>query len=388
MLRTRFSCHHRRSRRPLSSAPIWALSASVGLSAGCLRGSTQGELESGDDGVQLDSQGGSGQAGDDGALPDLSNDEGPSEDVGDGTGAEGPAEGEGGDSMCPDQTLAFTPQIPTVVLLLDQSSSMNASFDDTIRWDAVERALFDDTQGVVKALEDEIRFGMTLYSSENGNEGDVCPMLIEAAPALGNHVTLRDLYAGQSWIEDTPTGESIAATSAALADFDEPGQKIIVLATDGEPDTCAEPDPQNGQPEAVAAAAASHAADIDLFVISVGEEISRDHLQDLADAGVGRTGAPFYTATDSQAMIDAFRDIIDGVRSCIFDLEVELKLDKAHLGQVLVNGDELIFDDANGWRANNSGQIELLGTACEAIQSGDVEIHVEFPCDTFDPPAR
>ena len=35
-----------------------------------------------------------------------------------------------------------------------------------------------------------------------------------------------------------------------------PGDKVIVLATDGEPDTCAEPNPQNGQGVAVAAAAA------------------------------------------------------------------------------------------------------------------------------------
>ena len=31
------------------------------------------------------------------------------------------------------------------------------------------------------------------------------------------------------------------------------GINRVILATDGEPDTCAEPNPQNGQPEAIAA---------------------------------------------------------------------------------------------------------------------------------------
>ena len=64
-----------------------------------------------------------------------------------------------------------------------------------------------------------------------------------------------------------------------------PGPKYIVLATDGEPDTCAVPNPSNGQPEAIAAAPSSFAKGIPLFYISVGTDVSATLAQAMANAG-------------------------------------------------------------------------------------------------------
>src|SRR5690606_6528892 len=68
------------------------------------------------------------------------------------------------DSMdCPDVSVAITPTIPTVLLLLDQSYSMTINFGaGTNRWDAVYDTLFDPQEGVVYMLHDRVRFGMTL----------------------------------------------------------------------------------------------------------------------------------------------------------------------------------------------------------------------------------
>ena len=316
------------------------------------------------------------------AWPQITPDPGTGETT---TGGGSNLEG-GGKTECPLQELNFTPEALTVTFLIDQSESMRHEFDGTTRWDAVRRSLFEEPDGVVVQLGKEIQFGVSLYTSLGGNlNGDVCPQITSVAPQIDNLTELQQMYDGQTWVDDTPTGESIDHVVGELLSIQ--GRKIIVLATDGEPDTCAVPTPQNGQLEAVTAATDSHDKGIDLFVMSLGYDISEVHLQDMADAGSGVEGAPFYQPLDSNEMVEDFRDIVNGVRSCNLDLDVVLKLNKAHLGSVQVNGHILAYNDPNGWRVVDPRKIELLGLACDAIQTGEVDIRIDFPCDTYYPPA-
>jgi hypothetical protein len=157
-----------------------------------------------------------------------------------------------------------------------------------------------------------------------------------------------------------------------------------VLATDGEPDTCAEPNPQNGQPESVAAAQAAFAAGIETFIISVGADVSNAHLQDMANAGhgvqMGDPNAEFYLALDQAALLDAFGDILAGVRSCQLDLDTGLTDADAASCSVEVNGTIVPFGDANGWQLNNPNEVELLGSACDALQTGTSSVQMECAC--------
>lgn len=302
--------------------------------------------------------------------------------------AEGEESGEGDGGTCDLFELDLTPQTPTLLLLVDQSGSMTADFDNTTRWDAIRTTLLDPQNGVVATLESDIRFGLTLYTSNDGDAGGMCPILIETPPAIDNFAAIETAFDNSGGPQvDTPTGESIAAVTPGLVADAAPGDKYIVLATDGEPDTCAEPNPQNGQDEAVMAAEAAFSMGIRTFVISVGDEVSDAHLQDMANAGAGvQQGDPdatFYKALDQQALIDAFDDIIQGVRDCRIDLNDPIFPDKANLCTVSVNDMDIPFDDPDGWQVNGASEIELVGSACMSIQDGDVTVGMKCDCEAL-----
>ncbi|NVB38665.1 VWA domain-containing protein [Pseudenhygromyxa sp. WMMC2535] len=284
---------------------------------------------------------------------------------------------------CPSLNVILIPQTPTMVLLVDQSGSMDSDFGSGSRWTTIQDVLAGQG-GIVQQFAASIRFGLTLYSSMDGNEGGECPMLTEVAPALDNFTAIESTLLGAAPIDETPTGESLGVVADQLAALDLAGGKYIVLATDGEPDTCAEPNPQNGQQQAVDAATAAYQQGIETFVISVGDEVSEAHLQDMANAGrgvaEGDADAPFYQALDEAALISAFEEIVAGVRTCRLDLDASLSAEQAADCTVRVNGDEVGLDDADGWQVSGTQEIELLGAACDALQQDTSSVRMECAC--------
>jgi hypothetical protein len=303
--------------------------------------------------------------------------------IGDGGTFDGPF-GDG----CINEKITFEKQIPTVVLLIDQSGSMTENFGGGNRWDVLYDALMNQSTGIVKLLENEVRFGLALYTGTD-NE---CPKLTEVTMALGNYNAIDAVYGQAAPDSETPTGESIDAVVTTLVPYTEPGPKVIVLATDGEPDTCAVPNPQNGQPEAVAAAQNAHAQGIETYIISVGATVSVGHMQDMANAGKGvpvggSQNEPYYQALDQQALYDAFQTIIYGVRPCTLQLNGTVDPSKAGQGSVSLDGNPLGYNDPDGWKLNSPSEIELVGAACDAIKEGDHSIDINFPCGVFQPPS-
>lgn len=300
--------------------------------------------------------------------------------------------GAGGASAdaCADVVVKFEKQIPTVMLLIDQSGSMTAAFGNGDRWSELYKTLMDPATGIVKTLQNDVRFGLALYTSNGGSAGGVCPMLTKVPIAISNYTAIDAVYAPEAPVGDTPTGESITSVTKDLEAFAQPGPKIIVLATDGEPDTCAEPNPQNGQPESIAAAQAAYTKNVKTFVIAVGAEVSLGHLQDVANAGAGKPiggadKAPFYQALDKQALIKAFDEIINGVRSCVLKLNGTVDAASAGAGKVFLDGSAIGYNDPDGWKLNAPDEIELVGASCAAIKQGDHSISVEFPCGIVTP---
>jgi hypothetical protein len=283
-----------------------------------------------------------------------------------------------------------TPVTPTVVLLVDQSGSMTSGFSGQSRWDAVYETLMDADDGVVKPLEDRIRFGLALYTSKKGFEGGECPMLREVTPATGNHAAIDAVFAPEQPIEDTPTGESLQAVADGLAALDLDGPKAIVLATDGEPDTCEQPNPQNGQAESLAAAQAAFDLDIRTYVISVGDEVSDSHLQQMANAGVGfdpqgGENAPFYKAFDADDLLDAFENIIGDVVTCEYDVDGIVDLGLACEGSVVLDGEPL--QCGVEWEMADASTLRLLGSACQTLKDGkEHELDASWPCGTVEVP--
>jgi hypothetical protein len=321
---------------------------------------------------------------------------------GDGSGSGEP------DASCP--ALHFTPNgvIPTVELLLDQSGSMNANYGPNntrpTRWEALRTALIDPTNGVVTKLAGQVVFGAALYSNKSHDEGGIqvgnppCPTLTKRPRAINNLAPIQNLLQANP-DEDTPTGESI---DAIVADFaaNPPANnspKIIVLATDGLPDTCADADPPQTNPVdprqlatnavSVAAAQRAFAAGIKLFFLFIGNDQAGNHPQEMANAGVGldpTTGrAPFYVATNPTELTQAFSTIVGGIVSCDLRLDSQLDPKDAPSGTVTIDNRVLMF--GTEWTLDNDGiTIHILGNACTMLKnSTHPVVDAAFPCGTI-----
>jgi hypothetical protein len=280
-------------------------------------------------------------------------------------------------------------EIPIVMLLLDQSSSMNEPFPGAIdRWRAMRDSLIDPATGVVAALEHAIEFGATLYTSHDGDAGGLCPVLIDVPPAADNYQPIADMLYDNAPDDDTPTGEAIDAVVATMVARGNPRgvPRYLVLATDGEPDRCADPDTQDGQTLAIAAADNAFGEGIRMFVLGVSSDIGAPHLQDVANAGAGREvgGAenePYFTADDADQIADAFTTILGELRSCTFTIDGTVDLEVADQGDVRLNDRRLTYDDDDGWRLLDGETLELVGTACDEFRfTANVELTAEFPC--------
>jgi hypothetical protein len=318
-----------------------------------------------------------------------------------GTGGTGGTGNTGGNGC---QSVQVTPTftVPNVMFLVDQSGSMVENFGGGLdRWEAAHSAI----TGIVSDLDSIVRFGLTTYTSDNGNSNLPCPRLpvagnpLAASPRVdfglnsGSEIGNNSIYPSSYPSDaggDTPTGDSIDALVSIIQADPPPaeGPTIIVLATDGEPDTCEQPNPQNGQAEAVSAAAAAHAVGLDLFILSVGDEVGAAHLQDMANVGVGLAedgsegNAPYWVGNNPQELSDAFREIIGASISCEVQIDKPFDdVDKAcNEGDVRLNGTPLSCPD--DWRVKPGvdNVIELLGSACDTFKSGSSTLTAEFPC--------
>jgi hypothetical protein len=306
-----------------------------------------------------------------------------------GTGGTGNTGGNG----CQSVQVTPTRTTPNVMFLVDQSGSMVEGFGGGLdRWEAAHAAI----TGIVSDLDSIVRFGLTTYTSNNGNQNPPCPRLptqvdfaLDNAGTIGSESVFPSSYPSQDG-DDTPTGDSIDAL-VSLIQADPPptdGPTIIVLATDGEPDSCEVPDPNpttGARAEAVSAAAAAHAAGMDLFVLWVGaltNQGTQAHIQEVANAGVGQSNAPFWVGTDPEDLENEFREIIGGSISCEVEIDKPFDdVDKAcSEGDVRLNGTPLSCPD--DWRVKPGvdNVIELVGSACDTFKSGSSTLTAEFPC--------
>lgn len=299
----------------------------------------------------------------------------------------------GGPAVCVDLAVDFERVTPTVVLLIDRSASMTEAFDNGLdRWDTLVQTLTDPQSSLIRKLDTSVRFGMVLYSSDdgfgNGPTPRECPVLAGVDISIGNFDSMSTLLTSNEPRGDTPTAESLEAIVAQLKAFGEDGPKSIILATDGDPDTCEDPDANDDEASkarSVAAVTTAFAEGISTHIISVGDEVTASHLKALAVAGSGGdASAEAFTALDTEGLVDAFTQIIGTVRTCDFALEGTVDAADAPRGTVLVDGEALVFDDPNGWTMPDPSTVRLQGAACETIQADSVGISMSFPCDAIE----
>jgi hypothetical protein len=289
---------------------------------------------------------------------------------------------------CPNIVVNAAPVTPTVMLLIDQSGSMLDGFGGGDRWDAVREALTDPEDGVVTQLESSVIFGATLYTYDEDDD-DTCPRLTKMAAAPNNANAIAALLSGNSppTSGNTPTAESIDAVVASFPAAD--GPRVILLATDGDPDTCDTPNP-NGLPEqfagSVAAVQAAHAAGIEVYVLGVGDsDVTLSHLDQLARAGRGQnvqTGdAEAFVANNPTELASAFSEIIGDVRDCAFQLDAAVQPGKESMGAVTVDGTAVSY--GADWQIEGGTVVRLLGATCDAyLADATAKVEATFPCGT------
>lgn len=306
--------------------------------------------------------------------------------------------GNGNNDVCADVSLRANVATPNVMLIVDQSGSMNDSFGGSTRWTVLKDALLSDT-GLIAELQAQVRFGIALYTWDRVS---VCPGITPQALSftLNGLQGIRDIYMPAVPVDNTPTGESVEAILTEVAKLgvngpDATDPTIFILATDGNPDTCALPDQNEfgsanslvATKRSIDAVKAAYQQNIRTFVIAVAGEadLAQSHVNDLANAGVGDPAgpgvesAPSYRVDDDKGLRDALRTIVTAQLSCDVVLEGKVTGDPS-LGTVLLDGAPIGYEDGNGWSLLDESTIRLAGTSCDALKTGKT-LNATFPCD-------
>jgi hypothetical protein len=295
-----------------------------------------------------------------------------------GSGGGGGGGGSTVDANCPSVSFMATQVIPSVQLLIDRSGSMGTALPNTntTRYQAMHDALVG-SNGVVGQLQAKAHFGASLYSSDSP-----CPRLYNTASrALNNFTQVKTLIESQSPNGNTPTPGAIDQTVALFAANPAPmgSPPIIVLATDGLPNSCAGTDSQT---DSVIAAKNAYTAGIRTFVLGIAG-VNDGFLQAMANAGQGvqqnQTNAKYYTANSPAELQMAFQQIIGGVVSCELNINGTVDPEQAKGGSVTLNGMQLMY--GTDWEVVNGTTIRLLGQACETLKSStNPQVQASFPC--------
>lgn len=296
---------------------------------------------------------------------------------------------------CVDITRRYASTPPTVLLLIDQSASMNTGFGQSTRWDVLRQAIVDPNDGLLSWLEAGASIGLMLYTSLDGHlRGLECPLIEQVEVRSGNASTIRELYAGAEPLSggDTPTADAIDRAVASLSSLRAGPARYVLLLTDGVPDTCAEPDPQNGFDAAVEAAQHARAQGIEVVTVGVSPDIARAGLQRMANAGAGKpldlvfgtdpsAEQPLYASTEPRALAAQLKGAIGDVRSCTVELGTGVDRARRREARLVLDGRTLEYGSEDGWRFVDEDTVAIDGQACLRILGNGQQLEVEFPCD-------
>ena len=405
------------SSAPLVGAAPWVRAATLAWSAALLSGALSGC-----------GAGGSRTDADENSTGSLTGGPFAGSEPGGATGLinnESPSFGGEVDSVgCSQLEITFERQTPTALLIVDRSSSQWDEPNPT--WDPMRQGIIN----VVRDVQADIRVGVVTYTGQNGG---ACPDLfptmdqvsfgqnnLPAVESAINAVT-EPTYKGE-----TPTAATIQQALPALLADPSPGEKVMLLVTDGDPDFCNDPDRVCAMDAVIGEVQYAYSQNVSTAVFGLRRaELSEQHLRDVANAGAGQPvalppgiatvenlrqrcannpvgsklgtyspqagNAQFFQANaiDEVALSQALDAVIYGIRSCIFELDgaVEINPERVGLAKITIaGGAPLVFGDANGWTLRTPTQVELVGNACQELKNPATSgVAFDFPCDVLIP---
>lgn len=303
---------------------------------------------------------------------------------------------------CVDITRSYDSVPATVMLLIDQSQSMSFPFGDSTRWDVLRQAIVDPDHGLLASLDPKASVGLMLYTGQGGFASPLgCPIITQVDAQFGNVDSVRSAYLGAEPRRggDTPTGESIDHAAQALSGLTGGAPRYILLATDGEPDTCAQPKPQAGLPQALDAAQRAFAQGIRVYTLGVSDGLGAWRLQQLANAGAGKDPSlvygtdadaelPLSASSDPRQLAEQLKGIIGDVRTCVIDLGTKVETDSALDGRVVLDGQVLAQNARSGWTFVDDQTLQIHGAPCNRILQDGQRLEVRFACSSNVPPPR
>jgi hypothetical protein len=299
------------------------------------------------------------------------------------------------------------PQVD-VLLVLDRSLSMNYSLEEdcycsgagatatpgagckntttcSTRWDAIKSAMT-----TTLASTNYVNWGLKFFSeSDTVNCIVTADTEVEIAQDSGDPVAFSKAQAQartdvQKKINDatqslsTPTTAALNAATSYLKKLTDSNKKIILLATDGEPNCGGTPANINTTDDLGAsdAAAAAKAAGFPVYAIGIGPKVSS--LTQVAQKG-GTTD--YYPATSPDQLAAALSSISQLVGACTFTTD-NAPTDPDNVA-VYVNKEQVPKDAPNGWKYGATNQeIDLTGTYCDQMSSGDeATVQILFGCE-------
>jgi von Willebrand factor type A domain len=285
---------------------------------------------------------------------------------------------------------------PRVVLVLDGSCSMSTNYpangersatmctqNPNGRWAAVRNALIGQN-GVVTRLDGVVEFGLAVFGTS-----PQCPIpATPIDPGLNNlqpiQAALPDVQPGMF----TPTGlalDWVYDNMFSTADVDaEPGPQILILATDGEPNSCDSAD-TNYQPS-IDALNKGNMLGVTTYVISLADAAGEfhDHLQTLANIGANTDQATLYTPATPDDLEADLELLVGGAVGCDVALNGQVDTDHTCEGVVTLNGNPVPCNDKDGWILPDARHIRLQGKACDTLKaSKTAELDADFPCGIF-----
>jgi hypothetical protein len=295
-----------------------------------------------------------------------------------------------GDANCGSTTSSTNHMPADVLLVLDRSGSMDYSTTTdsncsggagcTARWPALTSAV----DATLTSTAGSISWGLKLYSTPGGSNCAVDPG-VEVPISSGSVSAIQSQIGGVSPQNNTPTAQAIDAATAYLKTVTDPNNKVILLATDGEPNCKPGSSSQTTNVDGTLTAITNaKAAGFPVYVIGIGPSVG--NLDNFASAG--GTGH-YYPASSPADLASAFASISQTVTTCTF-VAPNPPPDPNNIA-VYLDKNLVQKDASNGWSFGSNNQtIVLNGSSCAKITSGsasNVQILFGCPGDTQPPPS-
>ena len=302
---------------------------------------------------------------------------------------------------------------PKVILVLDGSCSMSTNYpangmesatecssNPQSRWTALRNALINSQNGVVPALAETVAFGLVVY----GTAGN-CPIPgLPVRPMLNNLARVADQLPVVQPGQFTPTGPALDWVYEnwidAIGPDDRGAAQIVILATDGEPNSCGgggrggrggqQGGAETNYQPSIDAVRKGTAKGATTYVISLADATGpfHDHLQELANLGnpAANGAATLYEPSSPDQLAANLRSLAGAAVGCDIELNGSILADQACDGTVTLDGMPLRCNDPNGWVLVDESNIRLQGEACARLMANNnARLQASFTCTAFRP---